>query len=204
MEKKIFVVFARRCWIKTQTCLLYKKKDFIFKFPKKVISLHPSPSTWQLQNHKIISDIVIFPFRLKLRFKNLLIDNSELLHGFSALPTFQLDFPPTERPIRSRVRCCNRLLALNADTAVDKNSELVQSMAEHKKENLCSWAASLQWENVVFYSERLARFLFMFLSFLKTVSDGARRRLIERWWPIACLQTHSRRNRRFILGFWVK
>lgn len=73
---------------------------------------------------------------------------------------------------------------------------------QHEKENLCSWsAASLQWENVVFYSERLARFLFMFLSFLKTVSDGARRRLIERWWPIACLQTHSHRNRRFILDF---
>lgn len=73
---------------------------------------------------------------------------------------------------------------------------------QHKKENLCSWsAASLQWENVVFYSERLARFLFMFLSFLKTVSDGARRRLIERWWPIACLQTHSHRNQRFILDF---
>lgn len=72
---------------------------------------------------------------------------------------------------------------------------------QHKKENLCSWSASLQWENVVFYSESLARFLFMFLSFLKTVSDGARRRLIERWWPIACLQTHSHRNRRFILDF---
>lgn len=117
-------IFTSASWIKSDSI----SQKFI-----PAISLHLSISTWQLKPIKSLATLSASHSDSNCALKTCWLT---ILSCCTASRPFNFptDFPRA-KPIRSQrhppVRCCNRLLALNADTAADTNSdsELVQSMA---------------------------------------------------------------------------